>query len=48
MAFEKAFNAMEYGNWEAVKEILSKGQLSKADCDKQEGVKYLSFISVLL
>jgi hypothetical protein len=31
---------MKSKKWGAVKEMLSKGQLSKADLEKKHGVKY--------
>ncbi len=39
MASLDAFRLMKNKKWDAVKEMLSKGQLSKADLEVQHGVR---------
>ena len=39
MASVDAFRLMEMQEWDAVKEMLSKGHLSKADLEVQHGVR---------
>ena len=39
MASKDAFRLMKSKEWDAVKEMLSKGQLSKADLEVQHGVR---------
>jgi hypothetical protein len=39
MASVDAFRLMKSEEWDAVKEMLSKGQLSKADLKEQHGVR---------
>ena len=46
MASANAFRLMEGEKWDAVKEMLSEGQLSTADLEQHHGVRYLFFICV--
>ena len=39
MASVDAFRLMKSEEWDAVKEMLSKGHLSKADLEEQHGVR---------
>ena len=45
MASANAFQLMKSEEWDAVKEMLSKGQLSKADLEENHGVRYLTTIA---
>ena len=39
MASKDAFRLMKSIEWDAVKEMISKGQLSKADLEERHGVR---------
>ena len=41
MASKRAYDAMESGNWDTVKEMLAKGQLFKDDLEITHGVNRL-------
>lgn len=43
MASAKAFQLMESGKWDAVREMLSAGQLSIADLEEQHGVRLILY-----
>ena len=44
MASANAFRLMKSGKWDAVKEMFSKGQLSKADLEIMHGVKIIRML----